>query len=356
MTNTQNILSQFRRIPHRSVGNDTFREWFTKIAWKVYSETTSSIEKSTLKDIELFFNTLFTNKSNDLDEVILLMRKKLRNHSDFEKFLNTLLYQILIYYIKSFDNHPDGWKILSDFIEASQEISAYCSQKENESIVAFDDIFINTMETLRTSKEAFNVLNTYLGVPIQYPASVIHTENDSIIIRTHPIQIISAIIQKGIYIVKNDRIQNDIFASVKVVNIQGQRYLRLYNFNPLRSSLSHRQHIRVQTPAPYTIQLTYGTAVQNCNAHDLSLKGVALVHNEIINISEDQEVILTLPTQITSTAIRLKAKFIFRSSYENRYKYHFKIYPTLSQENLISRYISAREQQIIQSLRHKAQL
>lgn len=356
MNDISAILASFRRIPHRSIGNDTFRKWFTKIGWKVYSDLATSIDRSALKDIELLFITLFSNRSDDLDGVIQLIRQKLGNHNDFEKFLNTLLYQTLIYYTKSFENNPEGWNILSDIISAFQKLILYCSDKENDPVYVFEDVMINAMEEMRSSKTLFPVLNTYFGVPIQFPATVVHTDDNSIIIKTKPIQIIAALIQKGIYILKNDWIDNDVFASVKVVNVQGERCLRLYNFNPLRTSFFQRQQVRVQTQAPFSVQVSFGNTIHSCSAHDISLKGSALTHHELIEIAPDQDVILIFPPQITSTAMRIKAKFVLRSSYESGYKYHFKLYPTLAQENLISYYISAREQQIIQSLRRKSQL
>lgn len=355
MSNSASILNSFAQITHRSIGNDSFQKWFTKIGWKVYVEIAVSKDSSTLKEIEILFSVLFTDKSNDLDNVLQNLRQKLGNHEDFEKFLNTFFYTTLIFYTKSFDNHPDGWEKTADLVNAFRRLISYCSSKENDPIFIFEDAMINTMEEIRSSKSSFSVFNTYLGVPIQYPATVLHTDNQSIIIRTKPIQILASLFQKGIYVLKNELLDYDVFASTKIVNIQGERCLRLYNFNPLNASFSHRQQVRVQTQSPFSVLLSIGNITYNCSTYDISLKGAAITYHEMIDITPNQEVFLTLPPQITSTSVKIKGKFLLRSAYENGFKYHFKLYPSLAQENLISYYISTREQQIIQILRRKAQ-
>lgn len=345
-------LKRLRHTVHHDLDTDTFRELFIKAAWKTY---TSTQHQSDMAIKELFgelCDILFTTEHNRLESVVSTLRSYFDSDEGFERFINNTFYMILNFYVKSFyTDRSDGWGKIAAFASTVEELIRYILNPHNNAVFLFEDTLINAIETIRRQEKQLSVLNTYLGVPIQYPARVIHTDEESIIIETHPIQEKVALLQNTIYLLKTSDVLSDVFASVAAVDVEGKNYLRLYRFEQLHNSLFHRQSIRVRPfdPLNFTI-IRPEEKVIVCHAYDISLGGVALTSMHSYEIMS-HDLILEFPLEIIGPNNKMKAKMVFKSSYESGYKYHFKIHPTLQQEAELGKYVTRREQEIIKSLR-----
>lgn len=343
---------RLRSAIHHNLDIPTFRELFVKAAWKTYS-TTQSHSDNTIKEVfGEFCDILFTTEHHRLESIVTTIRSYFHTDDAFEQFIHNTFYTILNYYIKSFyTNRPDGWGKIAAFASTVEELVGYILNPHTDPVFNFEDTLIDIIETLRRQEKNLNVLNTYLGVPIQYPARIVHTDEESIIIETHPIQEKVALLQNSIYLLKTFDITTDVFASVVPVCINEKNYLRLYRFEQLQTSLFHRQNIRVRPfdPLNFTI-VQHNENPIVCHAYDLSLGGVALTSLHSYEIMS-HNLMLDFPTEILGAHNKIKAKMVFKSSYESGYKYHFKIFPTLQQESELGKYVTRREQEIIKSLR-----
>lgn len=226
-------------------------------------------------------------------------------------------------------------------------------QNHDESSAVFEDALIHIFEELRQMNKTITVLNTFLGVPIEYKAKIIHTDADSIVIQTNPIQRSAAIAQKGIYLLKNNEYRNDIYASVNPIEIDGKDYLRLTRFDQLESSLFHRQSLRVQPQQAYPFDVLYQSINYIFKVFDISIGGMAATSIIAYNFPLNVEMSILLPREIAGRISKVKGKFVYKSSYEKGYKYHFKIELTTQQEKEVSYYIRERETEIIKILRNQ---
>lgn len=345
-------LKRLRQTVHHDLDMVTFRELFVKASWKTYTASHPQHDVTLKERFGELCDILFTTEHNRLSSVVATIRSHFDTDESFERFINNTFYMILNYYVKSFySNQSDGWGKIAAFASTVEELIGYILNPHNNVVFLFEDTLINTIETIRRQEKYLTVLNTYLGVPIQYPARVVHTDEESITIETHPIQEKVALLQNSIYLLKTSDVMSDVFASVTPVDIDGKNYLRLYRFEQLHNSLFHRQSIRVRPFDPLNfsvIRPDENTIV--CHAYDISLGGVALtsMHPYEINASD---LVLEFPLDIIGPNNKMKAKMVFKSSYESGYKYHFKIDPTLQQEAELGKYVTRREQEIIKSLR-----
>jgi hypothetical protein len=345
-------LKKLRHTVHSDLDISAFRELFIKAAWKTYS---ASHLKSDIQLKELFgelCDILFTTEHTRLKNVVAKIRFYFDTDDSFERFINNTCYMILNFYVKSFyTGKSDGWSKIAAFATTVEELISHILNPNNNIAFLFEATLIDAIETIRRQEKSLHVLNTYLGVPIHYPARVIHTDEESIIIETHPIQEKAALLQNSIYLLKTNDLITDVFASVSPIDINGRNYLRVYRFEQLHNSLFHRQTIRVRPfhPLRFTI-LCPDKQETTCYAYDISLGGVALtsMHSYEINC---HDLILEFPLEIIGSHNRIKAKMVFKSSYESGYKYHFQIDPTLQQEGEIGKYVTRREQEIIKALR-----
>jgi hypothetical protein len=300
------------------------------------------------------YEILFQNKKKDLKVVIENIQILFSNEKEKEIFFSNTFNIILTHYIKSFYGNTDGWDKIVNFTTAIQAFINYSSMSNNdESAAVYEDALIHIFEELRQIEKTISVLNTFLGVPIEFKAKIIHTDADSIVIQTNPIQRSAAIAQKGIYLLKNSDYKNDIYASVTPIEIDGKDFLRLTRFDQLESSLFHRQSLRVQPQQSYPFDVHYGTMSYTFKVFDISIGGMAATSGIAYNFPLNTMMSILLPPEISGRISKIQAKFIYKSSYEKGYKYHFKIELTTQQEKEVSTYIREREAEIIKILRNQ---
>jgi len=350
------IFAGFSNLSHAHFDIRTFRPVFIKAAWKVYNEHTTAPISSKPFQILIgdLYDQLFLGKSGQISVVLNEIRDLFKNDMQIEHFYTDTFYIVLNHYIKSFYGKLGGWEKIVPFTEEIERFITFAAGHiSDESLFLFEDTLINALETLRQQHKSIMVLNTYYGVPIQYPAQILHTDIHSVVIKPHPIQETAALFQNGIYLLKYENLFNDIYASVNPIVVDGERVLELSRFDQLQTSLFHRQSIRVQPERGYPLSVIHSDLTLRCNVYDISVGGIALTSKYPYSISSDSDVLLLFPPEIIGQSGEVRGRMVFKSSYEGGYKYHFKIEPTLQQEGELSKYIARREQEIIKKLREE---
>ncbi|MDD5051144.1 MAG: PilZ domain-containing protein [Sulfuricurvum sp.] len=355
MTNKAPI-NIFKTLTHPNFETKSYRPSFIKAAWKAYTDivTTPVSQSHFIKLIGNLFDWLFVDGKENSDNSLSNIRELFTSSKELERFFTDTFYIVLNHYIKSFYGTLGGWDKIIPFATGIERFITYTSNRlDDESFFIFEDALINALETLRLRSETITVLNTYYGVPIQYSALIVHTNTQNAIIQVHRLQETAAILQNGIYILKNDHFMSDVYAAVEPIMLDGKRVLQLSRFDKLETSLFHRQSIRVQPPKTLSFTIKHPTLTMQSHLYDISIGGIAVTSKNSYSFAKLSEVILVFPTEIIGQSIEVKGEFIFKSSYEGGYKYHFKIIPNLQQESELSKYIARREQEIIKKLREE---
>ncbi|MFY9143194.1 PilZ domain-containing protein [Sulfuricurvum sp.] len=348
------FLAVFHSLENPNFDTQAFRLIFVKAAWKAYTGIVKqSISQSDFQNLlNPLFISLFVEKDAEIENNIHAIRDLFRDPEEIELFFSDTFYIVLNHYIKSFYGTIGGWDKIIALTSAIENFIAHVAKRfGDESFFIFEDALINALELLRQRSETITVLNTYYGVPIQYPAQILHTDKQSVIIRVHPLQETAAILQNGIYLLKNDHIIHDVYASVIPMILNGERVLKLSRFDQLETSLFHRQSIRVQPQEPYLFTIVHSSITLRAQVYDISIGGIAVTSQHPYSLSLLNEVRLVFPSEIMPQSCDMEGRLVYKSGYEGGYKYHFKIFPTLQQEVDLSKYIARREQEIIKKLR-----
>ncbi len=354
MPKKKESIEVFKTVFHPHLDSATFRITFIKAAWKAYTDQESSPISQNRFHLLIgkLYDSLFLNIKSDSDKLLSDIRDLFRHSEALEHFLTDTFYIVLNYYIKSFYGSLGGWDKIIPFATAIERFIIYASNRlDEESFFIFEDALINALERHRLRSESIVVLNTYYGVPIQYPAEILHTDTKSVIISVHPLQESAAILQNGIYLLKNDQFVNDVYAAVNPRIMDGKRVLELTRFDQLQTSLFHRQSIRVQPAKPLMFTIKNLSLSFNCQMYDLSIGGIAVTSKTPYSLTNTHEVYLEFPSEIIGNFSEVIGHLVYKSSYEGGYKYHFKIEPTIQQEAELGKYIKRREQEIIKKLR-----
>lgn len=354
MSANKAFLDVFKSLSDPNFDLKSFHQIFIKAAWKAYTDIDQNpISQSRFQNLFTpLFDALFVNTNQDFQNILHDIRKQVLEQSKMERFFSDTFYIVLNHYIKSFYGTVGGWEKIPPFAFAIEQFIAYTAERfEDESLFIFEDALINALEMLRQNSESITVLNTYYGVPIQYPAEILHTDKQSVIIRPHPLQETASLLQNGIYLLKNDHFMYDVYASVNPITLHGERLLELSRFDQLQTSLFHRQSIRVHPHQPYKFTIIHPSLTLQAQAYDISIGGIAVTSKDFYSLSPFVDVTLLFPSEIMGQTCEVQGQLIFKSAYEGGYKYHFKITPTVQQETELSKYISRREQEIIKKLR-----
>lgn len=356
MMSTKAPVTLFKTLSHPKLDMQALRLIFIKAAWKAYTDIESApISQNRFQIlIGTLFDWIFLEKNGKYETVLHDVQELFRSTEAVELFLSDTFYILLNHYIKSFYGSPGGWEKISTFTTAIERFITYVTNRlDDESLLVFEDAFINILEKLRQDSETIPVLNTYYGVPIQYQAQILHTNAYSAIIRVHPFQETAAILQNGIYLLNNAHFRYDVYAAVKPIVLNGERVLELSRFDQLETALFHRQNIRVQPTKVHGITVQQLNQNFHCHLYDISIGGIAVTSKHPYPLSLTKDITLIFPSDIIGSASEIKGNLVLKSSYEGGYKYHFKIEPTLQQEGELGKYITRREQEIIKKLREE---
>lgn len=353
MNNEYRCFTLFKSIKDKSLD---FKILFSKVGWKSYR--TFETQNEGIERFEAVFSQLFTLLFDDqppkIEEVIHELQSLFKDSSKLDPFLSETFYLFITHYIQTLPRDTKGWKKVSNFALASEEFLNLVSKNgSSESLFVFEDSLINALENLRTHSQTINVLNTYYGVPIQFPAEILHTTTNSVVLRVRPLQETAAILQNGIYILKNNELSNDVYASITPIELNGERVLELSRFDQLENTLFHRQSVRVHPKRNSTFSIQHSSASITAKLYDISVQGVAVSTKHPYNLSLYTDATLIFPSEIITSSPNMKGKLVFKSSYEGGYKYHFRIEPTHQQEGELSKYILQRQHEIVKQLREE---
>ncbi|MEA1919512.1 MAG: PilZ domain-containing protein [Campylobacterota bacterium] len=355
--NTNNFYASFSDISHAHFQVDLYRKTINKAFIQVANKfLTTSSEIDTNALAQAMYRALFFNEERNLRTLLSQIHSHLREPYTLENFLSNYFYIILNHYVKSFYGRRLGWKriarfttAIENFIDWSQTIDYRI--EDERSLLSPEEQAISNLESIREKKVRISVLNTYQGVPIQYKASVVHTTADSIFLKVHPIQEAAAKDQHAIYILGISPLEYDLFAQVKAVRYKGHVLLELKNFNVLKESLYQRQSVRVQPQRNTLLHLLYDKLSYKVQLFDISLGGLAIITTKKITIPSFASLKIKVPDTLFGKEVTINATLIQSSHFESSEKYHFKLNLTRSQETLLSRYITKRENEIIQNLK-----
>lgn len=284
------------------------------------------------------------------------IQRQLNVNISLSEFLSEYFYRVLEHYLNSFHNRKLGWKKVVLFSEAVDNFIEWCESSNFESeqgevLFTQSEKILETLEQIRRKKAKITTFNTYHGVPIQYKATIIHTTQESVYIKAHPIQTAAAISQKDIYILGYSPLEYDIHAHVRPVKYKGHLLLELSSLNILKETLYQRQNVRVEPAEPVSISITTATQTYKVRLFDISLGGLAVVTDKRLQIEKYNSVKLKIGKNLLDKEIEIKAVLVHISLFETSQKYHFQLNLTSSQELLLNRYIAKREAQIIQRLK-----
>ncbi|MEA3523152.1 MAG: PilZ domain-containing protein [Campylobacterota bacterium] len=359
--NDFNFLTIFSNISHAyfqiKLHDDIFHKAFTQTAKKEFAQDDHDISISYINNLSQdLFEALFLKKQKNLRMTISEIQSLIRTPYTLESFLSNYFYIVLNEYIKSFYNHRLGWKRISRFSAAIEDFIDWCQtlehqNEENLFYLTPEDRIVANLEDIRKKKVKINVLNTYQGVPIQYKASVVHTAENCVYLKTHPIQEAAARDQKGIYILGTGSIEYDIYAQIKLVKYKGHTLLELRSFNILKESLSQRQGVRVQPKESIALTLLHAKRSFKVHLFDISLGGLAIITSQKVDIPEFTPIQIRISELLFGKTITINATFVQTSKFEENKKLHFKLNLKSSQETLLSRYIAKRQNEIIQTLK-----
>jgi len=352
-----NFYSDFSTISHEHFQVDLHKNEINKSFIQVSKKFLDvSHELDTEALASAFYRSLFLKEEHQLRNLLSTIHSHLKDGTTLENFLSNYFYMILNDYVKSFYGHRLGWKRISkfssaieNFIDWSQSID-YRVEDERD-LLSAEERAIASLEMIREKKAKITVLNTYQGVPIQYKASVVHTTENSVFLKVHPIQEAAAKDQGGIYILGIAPLEHDLFAQVKAVRYKGHVLLQLQEFNVLKESLYQRQTVRVQPKISTLLQVQYDKLNYKVHLFDISLGGLAVITSKKLAIAHFSSLKIKISDSLFGKEVIFNATLVHASRFEESEKYHFKLNLTTSQETLLSRYIIKRQNEIIQNLK-----
>jgi len=354
--NNYNFYTIFANISHAHFQIDLYQEAINKAFAQVAKKflNTDEIDVKTLSDS--LYKALFFEEEHNLRTLLSEIHHHLKDPYTLENFLSNYFYIILNHYVKSFYTHRLGWKRIANFSSAIENFIDWSQtidyRIENEiNLLSPEEQAISNLELIREKKVKITVLNTYRGVPIQYKASIVHTSSNSVYIKTHPIQEAAAKDQGAIYILGIAPLEYDLFAQIKAVKYKGYILLELKEFNILKNSLFQRQSVRVQPKLNTQLQLNCDKLSYKVQLFDISLGGLAIITTKKIAIANYASLKIKIPNTLFGKETTFNATLIQSSHFENSEKYHFNLNLTTSQETLLSRYITKRQNEIIHELK-----
>lgn len=356
------LLAVLARVSHEKFNIKEYKQTFVKTFLQLCkNQCQSSLERKDTAGLALIlYNTLFINRPTTLEPVLNKLSKTLKAPANINSFLSSLFLVFIHQYSRSFFSKPRSWKqfvqviqALDDIVEISTKQSTQHSQKT--ATLPPDDLAISALEKIRQAKGSIKVLNTYRSVPIQYKANVVHTSADSVLIKAHSLQDVAASFQGGIYILRDDHFDLDLYASVKRRIVKGHDLLELSRFDQLSTSFHKRQTVRVHPFQSFTIVLRHGDSSFIVTLFDISIGGLAVVSNRSLPIRSGDDVIIRLPAELLEAErpLEVESMFIHRSAFEGGYKYHFQFTLDNAEENSVSKIIVKRQNMIIRDLKEQ---
>jgi hypothetical protein len=353
----EEAIATFRDLSHAHFNIYTFRPIFMRAAWKAYrdSECDHILSDKFQLLIEPLFDSLFTESEESIGGIMIDIIDLFKNIQQAEQFLHNTFHIVFNIYVKSFYGMSGGWHKIIPFAKAIEHFITHILDLygEDKSALLFQYNTIESLRELQQQNKSIIVLNTYCGVPIQYEAQIIQIDAESILIKAHPLQETAAVLENKIYLLKNEQLLYDAYATVIPTYVNGERLLKLSRFNQSKTSLFQRQSIRVHPSRSFILEVIHNAVHLKFKLHDISLGGVATISKYTHIIGSNTEATLHFPEEMMGQIQGVKGNLISSSSHQEGQRYHFKIKSTRQQEFYLGKYIAKRQQEIIKKLREE---
>jgi len=216
-------------------------------------------------------------------------------------------------------------------------------------------------EHLRSSGE-LELLNTYRGMPICYPAQALSLTETSLQVRVHNHQAVCLELHRQTYLVLGGLV---ISAQVNQGEIKDQTFT-LTSFQFAEPSIGQREMIRVNPRSPLPVVLTnpetdkyIASELIDISLNGLGVYGLSVTLGDIQSFSEGTliEARLILPgDEFGSTSnhdIAIKGRIInvMPNQEQGRFRLGIQIEPEIRNQSIISAYVSQRQMEIINEIR-----
>ncbi|RUM62429.1 MAG: hypothetical protein DSZ03_06815, partial [Sulfurimonas sp.] len=285
-----------------------------------------------------------------------LMHRYKKDGVTLDYFLSDLFFRFLSDYTHTLISHSNDWKHLNliiaaieTFIHECHDMTLTTNTAEKTNDVIPDDVAITFLEKLRKTSQKIRVLNTYHGIPVEFSATIVHTTANKVLIKAHALQDIAATYQGGIYILCESAFGYDLFAKVTPRVIKGHDLLELSQFDSLTSGIHKRQTVRVAPQSKTTVLINNFSV----SLFDISLGGISMVCPRDLKLELYEQVNVKVPDTLCGSILHIEAELIHVSTFEEGYKYHFRLELTPSQESELGKYIYRRQKEIIADLKEK---
>lgn len=210
---------------------------------------------------------------------------------------------------------------------------------------------------------SLKLLNTYRGIPIQYPGEIVGISDHSLAVKVHKHQAVCLALQQYTYLKCGQSLL--FFAEVIKGEIERQHFT-LAAFQEADESIGNRETIRVHPKSPLPVILTNFRAEKSIASEliDLSINGLgvyglSVTLTDIQAFAENTQINarLILPDGLSGEAasqeIDIRGTIInrFPDQTQKRFRLGVRLAPDFEQQAVISTYISRRQTEIISEIR-----
>lgn len=217
---------------------------------------------------------------------------------------------------------------------------------------------MNIFKDIKDRGDEVIFFNLYKGIPIQHKAIIVDINNEEVAFRTMQTQEIAMKMDGVAYILKDDNFDKYLKADI-VYNNFANNTVVLNNFTYLMNMpAKRREFIRVHPEIMAEVSLSHDKElVTKGKLFDLSLDGLGVISEENNGIYAGAKISLNFVLEISSldeiSHVQVEGEVLNIIEYSSSYRYCIKILPKPDTEDKISKYVKAREVEILDSLNKK---
>jgi hypothetical protein len=223
-----------------------------------------------------------------------------------------------------------------------------------------DNLLVRFAQIIR-HPEAVQLLNTYRGIPVMYPATVNNVDHGYVTLEVHQYQAACMALENQTYVLA-EVLQQPLHARVISVDFLRSRVI-LTEFSPASQSVGKRLTMRVQPKAPLEAEILDGEHRFPGKLADISTSGAGLAFSthvyENVKWSKGQQMFVDLHLPGSANppeadqVVRLRAKItsLVQQSGTPQQRVGMTIHPDPPAEAKLRSYISARQAEIMAELK-----
>lgn len=207
---------------------------------------------------------------------------------------------------------------------------------------------------MAAKNQPLTLLNTYRGIPIDFPAQICHVEQGYVRVKVVAYQVACLALDNSTFI-QGDLLPTTFQARVVAVNVNSHE-ATLTEFNPVDDSIGRRSHIRVQPHEPMDAEIRSGDQRTTGKLADISSYGLGVYtfatyfYGDIrFKKGEDIWIEVTLPGSEKPSVFRGTVTSILHQSATFVSRVGVQIKPD-SLNSLLEEYVFSRQEEILQEL------